>query len=889
MGYLSIFRSCARKEYADQVIKMLRAVEGEQTRTTYRLNWVSQDALQLLDTETNALCVANLTDRDGTHALPSRMMTVVQHQIDGDTGTLKLILEIGPFIQLENNFIGAISEWGSDSGNYPPEKFVSVYEDRWPKFREAEGSEVLDSWRRAVEFVTTAWDFRNSIFLRPANTKLQGRDKEITISVEQANRYDFEIASFNPHLTDVDLSLKALHVTNSGAIADIDRCPPIDRDGVMSIGMKFLEPGVSKIQINILPDPQFSTYIPIGFNVLPDSQSDPIGPRLLGPEWSICLDEIGEIFEKDDKKHLEVLKSLSVSFPHEPEVMLRRGLLHLRIGQTSIARDLFKDVLKIRESARGVAWLLASSLKAGAVNEAEALIQRLNLSDNTLFEKIVDYVSQIDEDTAIRFIDLPGLYLSEDKAIQLVQAMGNSVRSQEGARKVTASLSDLDKNTAFKFAKSQLLNNPDWRFLRRDYVQLADQLNIIESVSEDVSLILRSQNEKPNEVVDRVNRLGDLVHPIELLGILLHNSAEFFARHEDDARIAGLDQATKAAAIAFSISDYATADHAIQQVFQNLKDDDSNSKGFASAVSQIASQIAEIRTSQVNQPECSSSYTDYLLKRLSSFTKDKTLVVIGGPDNFDYQDHWRIQLGLEEFRWVPDSLSSETSGNFLMELDPQSLLVVLIWSASPQISSSAASWLEKNAVLCCRAFSGSESLLHSLLRTTLVNDTEAYDQEFLSPLDVVSFARKNLKNLQINPAVEKIISELDSYPLARAWAKKIYRSLVALNEYSLWRSSVGADGEDFYRWLGKQDSISPNWVSMKESESLAADARCYRARLFPVDRSVDPSGQKYMEAHIKIDYDHPAPRIHFFDASDQECGKVLIGYIGPHLPTPSGH
>jgi len=234
---------------------MLRAVEGEQTRTTYRLSWVTQEALHLLDTETNALCVANLTDRDGTHALPSRIMTVVKHEIDSDTGTLKLILEVGPFIRLEDDFVGALTEWGNESANYPPEKFVSVYQNHWPSFREAEGSEVLDSWRRAVEFVTTAWDFRNSIFLRPANTKLHGRDKEITISVDQADRYEFEIASYNPHLTDVDLSLKALHVTNSGAIADIDKCPPIDRDGVMSIGMKFLEPGASKIQINILPDP----------------------------------------------------------------------------------------------------------------------------------------------------------------------------------------------------------------------------------------------------------------------------------------------------------------------------------------------------------------------------------------------------------------------------------------------------------------------------------------------------------------------------------------------------------------------------------------------------------------------------------------------------------
>ncbi len=889
MGYLSIFRSCARKEYADQVIKMLRAVEGEQTRTTYRLNWVTQDALDLLKNEKNALCIANLTDRDGSHALPSRIMTVVQHDIDSDTGTLKLILEIGPFIKLNDDFVGALSSWGKESEAFPPEKFVSVYQDTWPNFREAEGPDALDSWRRAVEFVTTAWDFRNSIFLRPANTKLQGRDKEITISVDQANRYEFEIASFNPHLTDVDLSLKALHVTSSGAIADIDRCPPIDRDGVMSIGMKFLEPGSSKIQINILPDPQFSTYIPIGFNVIPDSQSDPIGPRLLGPEWSVCLNEIGEIFERDDKKHLEVLESLSVSFPYEPEVMLRRGLLHLRLGQTSIARDLFKDVLKIRESARGVAWLLASSLKAGAVNEAEALIQRLNLSDNVLFEKIVDYISQIDEETAIRFIDLPGLYLSEDKAILLVQALGNSVKSQEGSRKVTSSLSDLDKNTAFKFAKSQLSKNPGWRNLRRDYVQLADQLNMIESVSEDVSLILRCQDEKPEEIVDRVVRLGALVHPTELLGILLFNASEFFARHDDDARVAGLDQAAKAAATAFSISDYAAADVAIQQVFHNLKADDATSQAFASAVSQIAVQIAEMRSYEISQVTKSDSYTDYLLAKLSSHTKDKALVVLGGADNFDYLDHWRVQLRLKDFRWVPDSSNSESNGNFLMEIDPQSLLVVFIWNSSPQISSTVSSWLEKNAVACCRAFSGSESILHSMLRTIAPDNLDISEDEFLSPLDVVSFARKKLQNLQINPAVEKIVSELDAYPLARAWAKKIYRSLVALNEYSAWRSSVGVSGDDFYRWLGRQDSIPPNWVSMKESESLAADARCYRARLFPVDESVDPKGQMYMEAHVKIDHDHPAPRIHFFDASDQECGKIFIGYIGPHLPTPGGH
>ena len=891
MAYLSIFRSCARKEYADQVIKMLRSVEGEQTRTTYRLDWVTQEALELLKNEPNALCVASLVDKVGAHALPSRVMTVVQHEIDSVAGILKLILEVGPFVKLEDDFVDALSAWSIDTGNHPPEKYVALYQDSWPNFREVSSTEMLGSWRRAIDFVTKSWDFHNSIFLRPADSKLNGRDKEIVISINQADRYEFEIASYNPHLTDVDLSLKALNVSSSGAIADLNQCPPIDRDGVMSIGLKFLEPGMAKIQISISPDPQFSSYIPIGFDVLPDLQSDPIGPRLLGPEWSICLDEIGANFAKDDKKHLEVLKSLSTSFPREPEVMLRRGLIHLRIGDTNIARDLFNDVLKIRESARGVAWLLAASLKAGALHEAESLIQRLNLSDNTLFEKVVEFVSQIDEETAVRFIELPGMYLSEDKAIQLVQSLGMSVTSQEASRKVMTTLMDLDKNKALKFAKSQLLKNPDWRSLRREYLQLADHLDMIDTVNDDVSLILRYQNEDPSEIVERVNRLGELVHPSELLGVLLFNASEFFAQQDEEARVAGLDQAAKAAQLAFTISDYAAADVAIQQVFNNLEVNDATSQAFSNAVTQIATQIAKIQISQLAQLQKSDSYTDYLLAKLSSYTKNKTLVVMGGQDNFPYQDHWCKQLSLKDLRWVPESSTSEINGNFLMALDPESLIVVFVWSSSPKISTNVADWLDNSCVPVARAFIGSESILHSMLRVLGPRSSGGAQIEFRTVLDVVLFARNNLLNLELNPAIDKLVTELDSNPLARVWATKIYKSLAALNEYSAWRSSAGANGKDFYLWLSKQDliPIPLKWVSMKESEGVEANPRCYSSRLFPVDRALEPTGQKYMEPHIKIDNNPPAPRIHFFDVSDQSYKKVLIGYIGPHLPLPGGH
>ena len=59
------------------------------------------------------------------------------------------------------------------------------------------------------------------------------------------------------------------------------------------------------------------------------------------------------------------------------------------MGKFNKARDNFAEVLKIRESSRGVAWSLIAALKADAVQEAENILYRLNLSANELFEQIV--------------------------------------------------------------------------------------------------------------------------------------------------------------------------------------------------------------------------------------------------------------------------------------------------------------------------------------------------------------------------------------------------------------------------------------------------------------------------------------------------------------------
>jgi hypothetical protein len=252
-------------------------------------------------------------------------------------------------------------------------------------------------------------------------------------------------------------------------------------------------------------------------------------------------------------------------------------------------------------------------------------------------------------------------------------------------------------------------------------------------------------------------------------------------------------------------------------------------------------------------------------------------------------EHWKDSTRLRHIELVSENSSTLNNDKQLLEIKPSELVVVVSWLNSLVFSEQVESWLEDNNVPICRSFVTSESILHSLVRRLIPKNNSAQPQQFNKPSEVVAFARLNMKNLVVNPDIDKTVAELDSYPLAKAWARKMVRSLEALNEYCEWRSERSAGGVNFLTGLGINDSIPPNWVSMKESEGLESNPVHYRQRMFPVDSSVDPSGSIFMDAHVKIDFDHPAPRIHFFDASGLDVKKIYIGYIGEHLPTPSGH
>jgi hypothetical protein len=166
------------------------------------------------------------------------------------------------------------------------------------------------------------------------------------------------------------------------------------------------------------------------------------------------------------------------------------------------------------------------------------------------------------------------------------------------------------------------------------------------------------------------------------------------------------------------------------------------------------------------------------------------------------------------------------------------------------------------------------------------------DDDFMPDtcVEAIIAAKETLPYLVVT-ALEDDAKELDRHPKKNIWAKKIWSTLRALNDY------VRSKAEDrFTGDLAKYREDPPSEAiplscdyAPKESESTSNNPATKKARIFRVIKDVDPSGKVYMESHIKIDRGGPnAPRVHFFDDSSGSTQRLHVGYVGPHLPTSSG-
>lgn len=170
---------------------------------------------------------------------------------------------------------------------------------------------------------------------------------------------------------------------------------------------------------------------------------------------------------------------------------------------------------------------------------------------------------------------------------------------------------------------------------------------------------------------------------------------------------------------------------------------------------------------------------------------------------------------------------------------------------------------------------------------------QAQDDEEWNPdsaVDALVAARESLPFLVIG-ADHDPCAVLDGQQKRSIWAKKIWSSLRALNDYCKAKAEGRFSGDiTMYRSDTPAGAIPLlAEYAASESKSTGDDAALVAIRTFKVPAAVAPSGKVYMDQHVKIDKGgQSAPRIHLLDDSGGTTQRVYIGYVGPHLPTSSG-
>ena len=155
--------------------------------------------------------------------------------------------------------------------------------------------------------------------------------------------------------------------------------------------------------------------------------------------------------------------------------------------------------------------------------------------------------------------------------------------------------------------------------------------------------------------------------------------------------------------------------------------------------------------------------------------------------------------------------------------------------------------------------------------------------------EALEYARELLPNLFISPEAFDNSRVLDESPMASVWAKSSWEGLCALHDYVKAKEdgqfrgnflSYCSDTPPGYRY------VAPNKVALKESESTMTSNTNKKLRKFSVPATISPDELQLMEPHIKIFLvGADVPRMHFYDDTTGSTKKIIVGYLGKHLPT----
>lgn len=132
-----------------------------------------------------------------------------------------------------------------------------------------------------------------------------------------------------------------------------------------------------------------------------------------------------------------------------------------------------------------------------------------------------------------------------------------------------------------------------------------------------------------------------------------------------------------------------------------------------------------------------------------------------------------------------------------------------------------------------------------------------------------------------------VTASLDDHDAVGRWCGMTWSILLALNDYARFKAE-GLEIAGVHAYLESPPAggrtYPPGRHARDESESVKNNPGFSAPRTLDVPLKIDPSGKAFMGAHFRIaKHGLVSPRLHYLDATFI-AGKIIVGYIGPHLP-----
>lgn len=883
---IAFFRSCRRKTYRDQIIKSLRGLPGEYTHTTYRTQWLTPEAIEHFKSGEDFQAVSILVDPHSELAIPSRLMKPADLPVfDAGTDSWNFTFELDDFVSLGRRSDRRLGEWKNANGMTPPDKFVSHFNADWMKFHAVEYPRSKSEWQQSIDFVVEHWPegFRESIFLRLADCEeFRTVGSGPAITVRQSDRVRISLDSYNRHLSDSQLATKRLTVAVSDVMADIAPCPPIVTDGEVAISLALLEPGEARIIIDVQPDAHFSTYIPIGASVESDPTVDPAGPRVLGPTWRHFLSGCASEASADELGTLRLFDRLNEVFPGEPELMLQRGMLHFRRGNFAEARTDFEKTLEQRNDARGVWWALIVALQLKDESSAHQLLERATAlpsseENRVAFESAIKHFCGLEDSVIESFCGYPRAITSDTTALKMLVEMTRGSRRERALQAVLEEMGRLSAEAAIREIDDILVQNPNWRELRLLRARLALRVNQLKTGEPDAELLIDYAGQDIDEYMELVRELKSLIRPQSLATLIYSNALRLFETNSREGTLAAITLGIEAAFTAVANGDINEAQRCLGFVELRMLENEGDNRRFRSSVDQVSSRVKDLLATNIAVSSLVDADVEALAAEFRTDLEGKTVVVFGGHSSPGKESRLRDCLNLARLVWLSWNDSEAPNANKLLEYVDEAAVIHIISLDDGLIPSALRMELRQRKAVMSRSLDNLASILAALGKAV----RNEVDPQLYVPgtcEEALALAQMRCPNLEFSPKVGDRITKLDEYQHADRVRTRIVSDLELLNRYAT-DAQDGKVGAGMRNWL-VLNGFAANNFSATESDTTSNNARLRDERTFLCSK-----GRIFMPEHFRLPGEYPTEgRIHFSTEFAAREGKVIIGYIGPHLP-----